>query len=170
MNIKVIGITFVVISCAAIGFLSASSYRKQIAMLRNFITVLEFMECELQFRMTPLPDLCRQAAAIAKSSVKEVLLALTYELESQISPDVEQCMYASLSKTKDVPREVGDMFSLLGTTLGRFDMDGQLKGLVSVRTESMRVLDALQMNQNERVRSYRTLGICAGAAIAILLI
>ena len=63
-----------------------------------------------------------------------------------------------------------DALILLGRWLGRFDLDGQLKGLDAVRQECRRHLEELNNNREVRLRSYQTLGLCAGAAIAILFI
>ena len=59
---------------------------------------------------------------------------------------------------------------MLGTSLGRFDLTGQLNGLEQVRSHCRRELEALAGNRDQRVRGYQTLGICAGAALAILFV
>ena len=61
------------------------------------------------------------------------------------------------------------LFRNLGSSLGRFDLSGQLKGLQSVRGECLRELESLEKNQPERLKSYQTLGMCAGAALVIIL-
>ena len=58
----------------------------------------------------------------------------------------------------------------LGRTLGRFDLDGQLIGLENARRDCRRAVDALSENRDNRLRCYQTLGLCAGAALAILFI
>lgn len=59
---------------------------------------------------------------------------------------------------------------VLGRTLGRFDLEGQLKGIDGISREAAAELDRLTKNQDARLRSYQTLGLCAGAALAILLL
>jgi len=49
-------------------------------------------------------------------------------------------------------------------------MEGQLKGLESVRQECRRQVETLSYNRDARLRSYQTLGLCAGAALAILFV
>ena len=169
MTLRIIGIVLIIISCGGFGFMTAAAYRNEIVMLRSFISALDYMECELQFRRTTLPDLCRQVACESKGVVRRLFLSLTQELETQISPDVEHCVYAALSKTRDIPKRIRQVFILFGGSLGKFDVDGQIKGLQAVRMDCRRILEGLQLNQVERIRSYRTLGICAGAAVAILL-
>ena len=56
----------------------------------------------------------------------------------------------------------------LGKTLGRFDLEGQLQGLQAVCAACLEARDSLQKDRDTRLRSYRTLGLCAGAALAIL--
>ena len=59
---------------------------------------------------------------------------------------------------------------LLGQTLGRFDLPGQLKGIKAVQESCRRELARLERNRDARLRSYQTLGLCAGAALVILLV
>ena len=58
----------------------------------------------------------------------------------------------------------------LGQSLGRFDIPGQVSGLISIKQSVERELNALLTNMEVRIRSYKTLGLCAGAALAILFI
>ena len=58
----------------------------------------------------------------------------------------------------------------LGISLGRFDLPGQLQGIHTARGECQSALDRLCSNRDNRLRSYETLGLCAGAALAILLL
>ena len=58
----------------------------------------------------------------------------------------------------------------MGSSLGRFDLEGQLQGLESVRIYCREQLDELSKDRDVRLRSYQTLGLCAGAALAILFV
>lgn len=170
MSLKLIGAILIISGCGGFGFKLSASHVKQEKTLRKLIGILDYMECELQYRLTPLPDLCRQAALESEGIMRSIFLSLTHELEDQISPDVDRCMTAALSKIKNIPPITMDALVLLGRSLGRFDLEGQLKGLDAVRQECRRNLDELNNNRDVRLRSYQTLGLCAGAAIAILFI
>lgn len=168
--IRIIGALMIVIGCGSVGFKLAAGYIREERFLKQLISVLDFMECELQYRLTPLPELCRQAAAQCSGSLSSLLISLTAELEAQISPDVERCMSAAISRYKDLPCLSVRILEMFGRTLGRFDLQGQLKGIEDVRAECQMNLNKLMDNKDNRLRSYRTLAICAGAAIAILFI
>ncbi len=168
--IKILGASMIIIGCSSVGFKVAAGYIREERFLKQLISVLDFMECELQYRLTPLPELCRQAASQCGGSLSSLLTSLTSELEAQISPDVERCMSAAISKHKDIPAISVKILELFGRTLGRFDLKGQLKGIEDVRSECQLNLNRLLENKDNRLRSYRTLAICAGAALAILFI
>lgn len=170
MYYKIIGASLIIVGCGGVGFLLAFFYRREEQTLRQLIHLLDFMECELQFRLTPLPDLCRQAAAEAAGVMRQLFIRLSRELEDQISPDVCMCMNAALEEQKDIPQITKRCLKNLGRSLGRFDLTGQLRGLEAVRTSCRKELDTLQENRDVRLRSYQTLGLCAGAALAILFI
>lgn len=170
MNYKWIGAVLVMLSCGGFGFSMAAAHKKSERMLRQLIAALNFMECELQYRLTPLPELCRQAGKEGKAAVREVFMYLAAELEQQISPDVSSCMSAALANVQEIPRNIRNLFRELGHSLGHFDLPGQIKGLESVRINCRRELEELEKNRDVRLRSYQTLGLCAGAALAILFI
>ena len=61
MSIKWIGAILVIVGCGGVGFSMAAAYRRQETALRELMGTLDFMSWELQFRLTPLPELCRRA-------------------------------------------------------------------------------------------------------------
>lgn len=169
MSIKIIGAVLVVGGCGGLGFKLAANHMREEKMLRNLLSILGYIECELEYRLTPLPILCRQCEERGISGISQVFHSLATELEAQLSPDVEHCMESVLLKHRDLPKLTRESFVLLGRSLGKFDIEGQLKELEAVQQECRRNIEALSQNRDERLRTYRTLGLCVGAAIAILL-
>ena len=170
MMIKWIGALLVVLGCGGVGFAMAAGYRREERSLRALHRALDYMTCELQFRLTPLPQLVSQAGRECGGPAGQALTALARELESQINPDADSCMYAALSKLDGLPRSTEDALRLLGKCLGRFDLEGQLQGLEQVRAHCRRELGELESGRDQRIRGYQTLGVCAGAALAILFV
>lgn len=168
MILKIFGVVLVIAGCGGVGFRIAANHRNEEKALRKLISVLDYMECELQYRLTPFPQLCRQAAK--EFAPLPIFLNLALEMEAQVSPDIACCMRSVLEKAKNIPPVTRQALELLGRSVGRFDLSGQLKGLESVRQECRRNLALLGENRENRLRSYQTLGLCAGAALAILLI
>lgn len=170
MDIKWIGAILIVLGCGGFGFSMAAAHRREEYDLRQLIAALDYMECELQYRMTPLPDLCNAAGREIGGQAGTVLLRLSEELNQQVSPDVAACMENVLRNADSLSGHTLENLKLLGNSLGRFDLKGQLSGLESVRGACRQDLAHLSQNRENRLRSYQTLGLCAGAALAILLI
>ena len=55
-------------------------------------------------------------------------------------------------------------------SMGRFDVKGQIQGLEAVRSYCRGELENMAVNREARLRSYQTLGLCTGAALAILFV
>lgn len=170
MTIKMIGAILLVAGCGSIGFLIANAYKHEINTLREFIYTLERMKNELQFRFTPLPKLCRQISEGEHGCLGHFYQLLAEELESQVRPDAESCVKAALTKSRNIPLYTQRMVNVLGRTLGRFDLSGQLSELDSLCGECSQKLNALVTDQEKRIRIYQTLGLCAGVTMAIVLI
>ena len=168
--IKVLGAILVISGCGGFGIMVAAAHRRETAVLRSFLSALDLLECELEFRCASLPELCKTVGESSKGSIRQVFLLLRYELDKQISPDVEKCMQIVLDEIPQIPQLTVNAFLLLGQSLGRFDLEGQKKGLASVRAECKRILELHTCDQDKRLRCYQTLGICAGAALAILFV
>ena len=168
MSIKLIGAALIVAGCGGVGFSMAAAHRREEKSLRQLIRALDYMGCELQYRLTPLPELCRCAASESGGAVSQALLHLAAELEAQIAPDAAACMNAAVSKTSGLPPRTRKNMQLLGVSLGQFDLQGQLTGLEAARKQCRRELDELSKDRDVRLRSYQTLGLCVGSALAIL--
>lgn len=168
MSLKLMGAVLIIAACGGVGFSMAAAHRREERALRQLIGALDFMGCELQYHLTPLPELCRNAAAECSDCISQVLLALAVELESQIAPDVSSCMNAAIAKTPKIPPRLRGDLARFGSSLGRFDLQGQLDGLGAARQQFRRDLEELSKDRDVRLRSYQTLGLCAGSALAIL--
>lgn len=170
MTLRWIGAAMVIGGCGGFGLTLAAEQRREIQMLRQLMAVLEEMEWELQYRLTPLCGLCRIGAKAAKGRLQKIFLDLAKQLEGRDQAYVSGCMNGLLVQQKKLPRSVRRLLTGLGNSLGRFDLTGQVQGLQTVKAGCARELEHLEKNRDTRLRSYQTLGLCAGAALAILLV
>lgn len=170
MSFKLIGAVLIIAVCGGFGYSMVAAHKREERALQQMLGALDYMQCELQYRLTPLPDLCRQAARQCGGCVQTLFTRLASELEDQISPDAAHCMTAALASSAHLPKRCREAAESLGKTLGRFDVDGQIRGMEAVRQFCRRNLEELMNGRDTRLRSYQTLGICAGAALVILFI
>lgn len=167
MTIKWIGAILIISGCGGCGFLMASAYRAEERTLEALCRALEYMSCELSYHMTPLPQLCRNTAQSVTGKTNAVFLSLAQELEQQVAPDAVSCMRA-VQATINLPDSAQDILTQLGNCLGCFDLSGQIRGIESCLKNAQSKLRYLNDHRQNRIRSYQTLGLCAGAALAIL--
>jgi len=170
MTLRIMGAIIITIGCGCGGFLLAAAYRKEIKTLTSFIDMLNFFECELQYRSPPLADIFGSYSATRNDTISCFCSQLSQELDAQICPNVQACVLAALKKNSDIPSETANLLLKLGASLGKFSVDGQLLEIKSLRDEAQIKLEHLLSNQEAKTKNYKTLGLCAGAAIAILLI
>ena len=169
MTLKLLGVILVIVSCGGVGFAMAAADLRETKSIQRMIEAIEYLSWELQYRNAPLPELCRSTAAATSGLVKTIFWALAKELDAKRSPDVAGCVESLLS-SMSLPGGLAGALKLLGRSLGKFDREGQLKGLASAAAELELERKACAEGQQGRVRCYQTLGLCAGAAIAILMI
>lgn len=169
-KLKIIGAVLILFICGGTGIYMVVRFRREETGLVQLAAILEFMECELEYRLTPLPQLCLMVGREAEGELYRVFTDLYAELEAQISPDVFHCMRAALQKHPDIPKLTRQCLEELAKTLGRFDLQGQLRGLRAVQTSCQLRLQQQRAHKETKLRSYQTLGFCAGAAIVVLLI
>lgn len=168
MRAKWFGAVLILVSCGGFGAGIAAGYRRTERLLRQLLNILENVESELQFHRISLPELTSKAAGESCGILRDVFLNLTRELEWQLQPDACGCMYAAIERCHDLPATLRRPLVQLGQSLGCFDLDGQLRGLESAGEACRWEIARLEKNRDVRLRSYQTLGLCAGAALVIL--
>ena len=165
---KLIGSLLIISGCGGFGFAMAFQYGRQEKLLISLIRALELMSTELRYRLTPLPGLCRTSGTSVGGAVGRVFRDLADELERRSSPDALSCMRAVLGRSKIPPGPARLLLAQLGGSLGTYDLDGQEKGLDRIRKLCKAELDEYRLHYRERTRCYKTLGLCAGIAMAII--
>ena len=169
MMLQYIGAILVICACGGYGFLLAANYRREEKYLKQFLDAVHFMECELEYNLTSLPQLCAEAGQKAGGKVGAVFAAFSEQLALQKYSEPAACMEIAL-KESALTGNIAELFTFLGRSVGRFDLDGQRKGLQQIQNECSCLLTKMQENRDVRIRNYQTLGLCAGAALAILFI
>ena len=133
MSYKWIGAVLIVGSCGGFGISLAVHQKREEAMLNQLSRIIDEMLWELPFQLTPLPELIRHSAGKNSGIIGTVFLNLAEQLDRQVLPDVLSCMEACLPDSILSFMRLRKMLLLLGQSLGRFDLSGQLKGLSAVR-------------------------------------
>ena len=76
MTLKLIGALLIILGCGGFGMMIAAAHKREVKTLKQLVAALDYMECELQFRMSALPDLCRQTAGECDGILRQVFSSL----------------------------------------------------------------------------------------------
>ncbi len=168
--LKTAGILLVILGASGAGFAMALSVRRQAALLRQLLSALEQMKGEIAYQRTPLPELMRLLSVGSSGAAAAFFGRVAGDLHLRQEGSVYAIFKKELAAVPAAafPAQVRLVLLNLGKGLGKYDLESQLCSinLASQRLQSL--LDALQADQRARMRSYCTLGVCAGLAIAIL--
>lgn len=169
MYLKLLGALLILAGCGGYGVMLAVNHRREVASLRQLKGAADKMICELEYRLTPLPELCIFASQQTKGPLSQYFRVFADVIQEQVSPDISQCTTEALRRTAGLPGQTVLQLQTLGQTLGRFDLTGQIHVLHQCAQSCKNQLEVLEYQQPQRLRSYQTLGFCTGAALAILL-
>ena len=122
MILKLTGALLILSGCGGYGFYLAASHLREIRTLEKLGRVINAMLWELQFKQTPLPDLCRWTASETTGILRQLFEDLATELDRQVSPNAKKCMYAALAKHPSIPAVSTSILQQLGESLGKFDL------------------------------------------------
>lgn len=159
----------ILLATTVFGFRIALAQKKEMHSVRELIHAVNFMECELEYRLTPLPDLLYSASQSCKGPVSQFLIEASKELDKQSSSNIMQCLQFAADRTNNLTPFCFEMIMRLGGSLGCFGLAGQLDGLKAVRLQCEQALEKMAIEREKHLRYYETLGVCAGAALVILL-
>lgn len=168
MTLKLIGAILVIAACGGVGASMVRDHKREEKGTSELIQAIDLMSCELEQHLTPLPQLCRMVAENGSGIIGRVFMDLSSELDKQVGPSVSLCMAEAIRRNTKLTTNTRNLLEQLGATLGRFDLNGQIKGLEAVKRSCLVQLDHFTKNRDVRLRSYQTLGLCAGAALAII--
>ncbi len=129
------------------------------------------MRCEIQSRLTPTKELCEMAAGLCRGGLKDIFLAVAQRIELQQEEDVGKIMEAVLLRFgHQIPISCICRLRELGNVLGAYEVQEQTQALDALSGRINGALEELRQGKAERCRSYEVMGVCAGCALAIILL
>lgn len=167
---KWIGCALVMGGCWGIGFAMAARDKAQERSLSQLEQIFGWMIDELSCRMWPLNTLFQLVAEMTDGDLKHILLSFSLELDKRSEKDATDCMKAVLEREQRIPPQCKMLLGELGKSLGRYDLSGQIRELERIRSQANRLLLEHRDGSEQRLRSYKTLGLCAGAVLMIILL
>ncbi len=167
---KFTGALLVIVACGLLGNDVARGYAQRPRLLRSFQTALQFLETEINYGATPLPEAFGKVAAIAEPQLAPFFLQVREKL---LAPQALSFQEAWEWGLKDLgrytvlgPREL-DLLLSLGGLLGGSDRKDQVKHLL-LTLQQLKEAEAREREKsgpNERM--WRYLGFLLGIMLIL---
>lgn len=155
----------------AIGLGAAGALRKRTQALSSFLGGLTIMEAELQFHLTPMPDLleklAREAGGAAGAFFALCRKGLGHLEDTPLSLIWQEALQSRAGMLTEGDREVLEQ---LGAILGRYDLEGQLSAIGAAKQRLEECRRQAETRQTTLGRMYSVLGMTAGIMSVLLLI
>lgn len=166
--VKTIGILMVILGASGTGFSMAFSVRQNVSLVQQLLSTMEVMKNEISYRRTPLPELMRLLELQCRGCAAEFFGRLATDLSQRQERSVDIIVRRQVAAVRAFPPAVRQILLQLGSGLGQYDTEGQLRSIDLAILRLRTLLDQYRSKQQTRIKSYCTLGICGGLAIAIL--
>ena len=170
--IKVLGVLLVTVGTAGAGFGFARAVRGQIRQMVALIAALEYLKSEMEYRLTPLPELFAELAQGEEAAAAAFFGRCAGSMREDRSASPQVVFRGAMEQTKELQwsRRTREAMMNLAFSLGRFDLGGQRRAIELAQERIGQELQEVQAGSRARCRSYETIGICAGLAVAVILL
>ena len=169
---KAAGIVFILVSAVTMGFRLAQGLRKRCSLIRQLQSVIQVLKNEITFGAVPLPQAFAKVAASADGQVSALFGKVSGSMEQRCWVTPMSAMKQALEEVPEWNREdrLCSILLELCAKLGQYDTDSQRQGidLAMIQLEDER--RTAEQERSIKSRTYKTLGICAGLAVSILLL
>ena len=169
--IRWLGFLLIVCGTSAIGIQMAGGVHRAVRFFQDMQTALDRMSREISYHLTPLAQLTQTVAQDLTEPVNALISAFGSRLLSAPEEPMQMHMLEAMKSCgAAVPQEARRILMTLSGSLGRQDVSAQVSALETASREIEAVRKDYENRQKTQCRSYETLGVCAGLAVAILFI
>jgi len=165
---KLAGIVFIVGSAGVMGVRISLSLRKRCELLRQLLQALAVLRSEIAFCGTPLPQAFALMAVQCSGTLETIFSSAAKQMDRQRWMTPLQAMELAIAESRET--FLAPILRELFAQLGRYDLEAQVRAVDGAQSRTKTLLSQLEQERNRKTGTYETLGICAGIAVAILLL
>lgn len=169
--IRWVGFILIVFGGAASGVLLAADVRRSLRQCRAVQNVLAYMKAEIEFHLTPLDEITKQVSAMMPHPLSAIFQSVSRDIRRMPGVPAGSLMRRALNvqRSKLAP-ELHGILAELFELLGKQDVLAQVRAVTLAEARLEQEIRRIDTEKKDRCRTYRTIGICAGLAIAVVLI
>ena len=168
--IRLLGAMLLAVSCAGMGLLESLRLKKRIDQLKLLIRIASFLEGEISFAKTTLPEALRSVGGRLASPFSEFLRDLASRLETCPGKSFGELLRQSAAAHLEGTELCREDFYGAAADLGYLDGKMQVHILETYRMEQERKVLRLTGELPAKQKLFQSLGILGGIFLVILLL
>ena len=158
----------VVCVCGQVGVRKAKRYENREYILREALFLFKGIENEIKYGLTPLPNAIESVRVTMKTSLKDVLGAVGYELLQYNVQDTN--IVNEIAKLDELTPYDKQIISSGIIELGKTDVEGQITKINMICASLKNQLNDSIEEKKKNSKMYKTVGFAMGLMIAVVFI
>lgn len=171
--IKAIGSILIIFSSSGIGYILGKDFSKRVAQLKLLRMSLQMLETEIEYSNTPLPYAFETIAKKCTSPVREIFKSVSDSLKGNRFNTVGDAFEKALLDCREITcfkKEDMEILKSFSQSIGSSDREGQEKSFRLVIKQLEGQEERAEESRSKNEKMYKSLGLLAGLAIAIILL
>lgn len=172
MVLKLIGSICLLFAGTVFGFYRAAEYAKRPQQIRQLIGMLQRLETEVSYGLTPLPEALRAVSRQGAEPLAGLLRSAAEQLAAKDGRSMREIWQESVKQSwgsTSLKSNEQEIMLDLGLTLGISESLDQVKHL-RLAVSQLQVVEAAALDEQRRYeRMWRSLGVLVGALAVILM-
>ena len=165
---KTLGIIFIMVSAVSAGIRIGSVLKSKCMHLQYLLDALLLFKNELTYSAKPLPELCAVISNSAQGNVKEMFADISDQMQNNRWLSFKTALEHALNRYPDDTSE--ETLLELASSIGQYDLQAQIGGIDLAMIRIRQLLRSMESERSMKSKTYKTLSICAGLAVVILLL
>lgn len=168
LGLKLIIAVLIVGTCGVIGLKKSKKYESREYILREAINLFKGLENEIKYTLATIPNAIESCRMNMKTSLKEIMGAVSYELLQYNSSG--ENITNEISKLEELTPYDKQVIASGIIELGKTDVEGQVAVInMTCSTLENQLADSIE-DKKKNSKLYKTVGLATGLMIAIIFI
>lgn len=151
-----------------IGILLSKKYINRVKNLKEMKVILNQFETKIKYTYDTIPEIFKELSKNANKEVSNIFLEASNKMKSK---EAGQAWKEAIESSNiELNKEDKNILKGLSKLLGKTNLEGQISEIELTNTFLDKQIEIAEKEKTKNEKLYKTLGICVGLAIVIILI
>jgi len=164
--LKIFILVLIMIICVQIGILKAKSYENRAVELKKIKSSLEVFRSKIEFTYEPIRDIFCEISKIIYEETENIFKNTVKFMDKY---DVNNSWNMAVDTNVWLKNEDKSTIKMFGKLLGKTDKSGQINEINIMSKLLDGLIEKAESENNKNFKLFKSLGICVGIGICIIL-